>query len=78
MGTYHDCLRLDLVVNEVEFKLHNSYPNPIRIIRTADSSGAYRLKESGYAGFYVHIIVGFKNGFGVELKVGISIHYSTV
>ena len=61
--------RLDLVVNEVEFKLHESFPDPIRTIRTADSSGAYRVGESGYAGFIVHIKVRFMNGFCIDLKV---------
>jgi len=60
--------RLDLVVNEVEFKLHESFPDPIRTIRTADSSGAYRVGESGYAGFIVHIKVRFMNGFCIDLK----------
>lgn len=60
--------RLDLVVNEVEFKLHESFADPIRTIRTADSSGAYRVGESGYAGFIVHIKVRFMNGACIELK----------
>lgn len=60
--------RLDLVVNEVEFKLHESFPDPIRTIRSADSSGAYRVGESGYAGFIVHIKVKFMNGFTIDLK----------
>merc|ERR1712137_1250479 len=76
-GLTHDCsiyvkgaqgTRLDLVVNEVEFKLHESFPDPIRTIRSADSSGAYRVGESGYAGFIVHIKVKFMNGFTIDLK----------
>ena len=67
--SYNDRFRLDLVVNEVEFKLHESFPDPIRTIRSADSSGAYRVGESGYAGFIVHIKVKFMNGFTIDLKV---------
>ena len=65
----NDRFRLDLVVNEVEFKLRESFPDPIRTIRSADSSGAYRVGESGYAGFIVHIKVKFMNGFTIDLKV---------
>ena len=61
--------RLDLIVHEVEFKIHESCPNPIRIIRTADSSGAYRITESGYASFIVNIKVKFANGLCKDLKV---------
>ena len=61
--------RLNLVVREVEFKLHESCPNPIRIIRKADSFGAYRIAESGSAGFIVDINVKFLNGVSKHLKV---------
>ena len=66
---FNDRFRLDRIVHEVEFKLHESYPNPVRTIRTADSSGAYRITESGYASFIVSIKVKFVNGLCKDLKV---------
>lgn len=57
--------KLDLV-DAVEYRLHRTFPNPIRVVKDRDSK--FALKSSGWGMFTIYITVYLKDGKEVQTQ----------
>lgn len=66
----------DTALDEVEFvewKLHPTFPNPIR--RTTDRENKYKIETAGWGVFPIHATVTMKGGKQYTLNHNLKLHY---
>lgn len=61
------------LIDYVEWKLHPTFPNPIRIIR--DRASKFRLDTAGWGVFQINARVQFKDGKQAKLQHYLKLHY---
>jgi len=66
--------RIDGIIKSAEFKLHETFPNPVQVVKKPDKDGAFRIRESGYASFLVDISITFKNGAVANIMHDLTLH----
>ena len=67
-----DAKKLDNV-QSVTYHLHNTFPNPVRII--TDRKSNFKLEASGWGTFKIYIIVKLKDKSVIELKHNLILEY---
>ncbi len=60
-------------VESVEWKLHPTFPNPIR--RTMDRTNMFRIETAGWGVFPIRATVNMKNGPAYTLTHNLKLHY---
>ena len=60
-------------VEFVEYTLHPSFPDPVRVVRTKDNN--FKLSTGGWGIFPIHARVVTKSGAEVRLTHDLSLHY---
>lgn len=65
--------KLDDIVS-VTYHLHNTFYNPVRIIKDRDSN--FKLETSGWGTFRIYIVINLKDQSVVELKHDLILEYS--
>lgn len=53
-------------IDSVTYRLHRTFPNPVRTIR--DRKSKFRLGTSGWGTFTIYIVINLKDESVVELK----------
>lgn len=61
---------LEQFIQSVTFKLHDSFPNPVRVI----TSPPFEVTESGWGEFVIHIRISFKNPRFKPLSLSHQLH----
>jgi len=60
-------------VARVEWRLHPTFPNPVRIVE--DRASMFRLDTAGWGTFVVHAVVYKKEGSSARLRHVLELHY---
>ena len=60
-------------VEEVEWQLHPTFPNPIR--RSSDRASRFKLETAGWGVFLILATVTMKDGAGFKLTHHLKLHY---
>jgi transcription initiation factor IIF auxiliary subunit len=60
-------------VEYVEWKLHSTFPNPVR--KTADTANKFRLETAGWGEFLIIARVQMKDGTQVKLRHNLKLYY---
>jgi len=60
-------------VARVEWRLHPTFPNPVRIV--ADRASKFRLDTGGWGTFVVHAVVHRKAGSTERLRHSLELNY---
>ena len=53
-------------ISEIEYRLHETFPNPIRVVR--DRKAQFALESSGWGEFTIFITIRLNNGEEVRTK----------
>lgn len=61
-------------VEEVEYILHPTFPNPVRTISTKDNN--FELTTNGWGTFELTAFVKMKNGKKIKLKHEVALEYN--
>ena len=60
-------------VESVEWRLHPTFPNPIR--RVTDRATKFRLETGGWGVFIIHAVVQLKDGKTERLRHRLQLHF---
>jgi len=68
-----DPKKLDKIIS-VTYHLHNTFYNPVRVIK--DRASKFKLDTSGWGTFRIYIVINLKDKSVVELKHDLILKYS--
>lgn len=60
-------------ISSVTYQLHNTFYNPVRIIK--DRKSKFRLDTSGWGTFTIYIVINLKDKSVIELKHNLILEY---